>query len=134
MSVTLSIDGDLSVAHDLEMKAAKVGAEAFGVTRKWGMILQSRIQARAQGRPGPRRRTGDYLRSWSTITTSSFAGPRSEVGTNAPQARRLEHGFVGTDAIGRRYNQPPYPHVRPALDTVEPEFLAALAMIVFDGM
>lgn len=35
-------------------------------------------------------------------------------------ARRLEFGFVGTDAKGRRYSQGPRPFLRPALERVRP--------------
>ncbi len=38
------------------------------------------------------------------------------VGTNLEYARRLELGFVGTDSLGRRYNQAPRPYLRPALE------------------
>lgn len=44
------------------------------------------------------------------------------VGTNAPQGRRLEFGFVGADALGRVYNQPPFPHVGPAVEEQAPLF------------
>lgn len=51
---------------------------------------------------------------------ATSAGPagvaESLIGTTAPQGRRLEFGFTGTDRLGRHYNQPPYPHVAPALD------------------
>ena len=38
------------------------------------------------------------------------------VGTNVEYARRIELGFVGTDILGRKYNQKPYPYLRPALE------------------
>ena len=36
-------------------------------------------------------------------------------GTNVEYALRLELGFVGTDSLGRRYDQAPRPYIRPAL-------------------
>jgi hypothetical protein len=33
-------------------------------------------------------------------------------GTNQKQGKRLEFGFVGTDSLGRRYNQAPRPHMK----------------------
>lgn len=33
-------------------------------------------------------------------------------GTNQEQGKRLEFGFVGTDSLGRRYNQEPRPHMK----------------------
>lgn len=38
------------------------------------------------------------------------------VGTNVEYARRLELGFVGTDSLGRIYNQLPRPYLRTALE------------------
>lgn len=76
--------------------------------------------------PGPNVATGDYVRSWSTrveITPISVVGYAM---TNAPQARRLEFGFVGRDAAGRIYDQPPYPHAGPALDEIRPVYVLAL--------
>lgn len=38
------------------------------------------------------------------------------VGTDVPYARRQEFGFSGADSLGRHYNQPAHPYLRPALD------------------
>ena len=54
--------------------------------------------------------------------TIGIAGPFKQdsgdssyfVVTEAPQSLRLEFGFVGTDALGRDYNDPEHPHWRPA--------------------
>jgi hypothetical protein len=54
------------------------------------------------------------------------------VGTNKPQGRRLEYGYVGPDSLGRVYDQPPYAHVGPAMETVRPLFVEALGRIT-DG-
>lgn len=40
--------------------------------------------------------------------------------TDVVYARRLELGFVGKDRLGRRYNQRPYPYLRPAADAIYP--------------
>jgi hypothetical protein len=71
--------------------------------------------------PGPNVATGDYRRSWhmTTLPDGSVV-----VATNAPQARRLEYGFVGVDAAGRSYNTPAYPHVRPSVEPTK-DFMAA---------
>jgi hypothetical protein len=44
-------------------------------------------------------------------TISGFIGVRE----NVAYARRLELGFVGTDSLGRTYDQAPRPFLRPAL-------------------
>lgn len=95
------------------------------------LMVQTRTQANASlpasGPPGPRAITGDYRSSWQTtppaITGEGFT---ASVGTNRPQARRLEHGFVGVDALGRHYSQRPYPHLQPAVDAEMPAFQAAM--------
>jgi hypothetical protein len=122
------------VAADLQALGVRAGAKAFATTRHYGMVLLSNVRRRASlprtGPPGPRLQTGDYLRSWSVQTTMEGGGPVATAGTSAPQARRLELGFRGTDSLGRRYNQRPYPHAGPALDEVAPAFVAAIAAVV----
>lgn len=39
-----------------------------------------------------------------------------ETGTNIIYGPRLEFGFVGKDSLGRVYNQPAYPYMRPGYD------------------
>jgi len=46
------------------------------------------------------------------------------VGTNVEYARRLELGFVGTDSLGRNYNQKPRPHLIPAYERNRLKILA----------
>lgn len=124
----ISITTNAVLTADLLRRAPDIlDARIQKTTVRFGALLQTRVRARASGRPGPRRQTGDYRRS---ISRESGRGPdgghQATVGTNAPQGRRLEHGFVGADALGRTYNQPPYPHFGPALDETGPEYVAAL--------
>ena len=114
------------VAAALDASGDRSVAKARSITRHHAMLLQVRIQANAHGRPGPRAITGDYQRSWTTSFRPIPGGGSGIVGTNKPQARRLEYGFVGPDRIGRVYNQPPYPHVGPAVDVQSPLFTHAL--------
>jgi hypothetical protein len=97
------------------------------VVRHHAMLLTTRIKANANlpagGPPGPRNITGDYNASWTTRFADSGAVMEAIVGTDRPQARRLEYGFVGVDILGRHYNQPAYPHVAPAVEATRPEFL-----------
>src|SRR5690606_2259671 len=48
---------------------------------------------------------------------------RGRVGTNVEYARRLELGFIGTDAAGRNVNQAPRPFLRPTLAEERAEIL-----------
>ncbi|MGW3193174.1 HK97 gp10 family phage protein [Streptomyces sp. NPDC001118] len=96
------------------------------ITRHHAMLLRVRIQRNASGRPGPNVITGQYRASWDVRMITSGGQVTAEVFTDAPQARRLEYGFVGVDALGRHYRQPPYPHVEPAFRQAEPAFVQAL--------
>jgi hypothetical protein len=81
--------------------------------------------------PGPNVATGDYRRTWALATGRDAAGNASAVvSTNSPQARRLEYGFTDVDSLGRAFTQPPYPHVRPAVDATRPELIADLRVAV----
>ncbi|MEU5660077.1 HK97 gp10 family phage protein [Streptomyces sp. NPDC047737] len=77
------------------------------------------IRANATGRPGPNVITGKYRSSWEVVGRAIPYGAQCTIGTNAPQGRRLEFGFVGPDSLGRVYNQPPFPHVGPAVPRME---------------
>lgn len=88
----------------------------------------TQAKAGASGRPGPNVITGDFRRS---ITNQKATTEGSEiagyVGSNAAQARRLELGFVGTDALGRNYNQPPYPWLTPTIPYARDQLGAEVA-------
>ncbi|GAA2084471.1 hypothetical protein GCM10009759_03530 [Kitasatospora saccharophila] len=118
------------VAAQLEARAVAVPGAATAVVRHHAMILETAIRAAASGRPGPEVQSGDYRRSWGTEVRTVPGGVEAIVGTNRPQAARLEYGFVGADSLGRVYNQPPFPHVGPSVDRVGPLFAAAMAQLV----
>lgn len=79
---------------------------------------QSIVRGKARGRPGPRVITGDYNRSIVADSVRNGHVFSAIVGSSAPQTLRLEFGFHGPDALGRYYNQPPFPHFGPSV----PEF------------
>lgn len=93
------------------------------ILRDYSERYRQEVIKNASGRPGPEIVTGDYIKS---ITVHKEDTDDYVVSTDAPQADRLEHGFVGRDALGRIYNQPPFPHWQPALDVIEPQLLAAV--------
>lgn len=134
MTIPADITSNASqVAADLARGGIRAGAQAVAVTRMYGMLLQANVRRRASlprtGPPGPRIQTGNYVRSISLQLGMSLAGPTATVGSNAPQARRLELGFKDTDSLGRVYDQEPYPHYGPALDEIAPLFVAAIAKL-----
>lgn len=113
--------------------AAMIGVRA--AVHECAPLLETAIKSNASGRPGPNVITGDYRASWTTeYGETSFGGggmtASATVGTNRPQARRLEYGFVGPDVLGRVYNQPPFPHVQPAVDAIGPRFRDAMQRAV----
>lgn len=124
-------DGGTIAATAAALTAGGVmaGARAMNLVRHWGVELHRQAQANASGRPGPRVITGNLRRSITLRTGVSGGTAWALVGTNAPQARRLELGFHGTDSRGRTYSQPPYPFLRPALDAIKPRFEAAARLL-----
>jgi hypothetical protein len=116
------------LAEKLELAAKKIGpAIAHGVEHT-GTLGKARIAGNASGRPGPNVITGDYRGSWRTETRRLPYGAICTLGTDRPQGRRLEWGFTGTDSIGRSYNQPPFPHVQPALPFIEATLMASMRL------
>lgn len=59
--------------------------------------------------------TGGYFRSVRIVGDDT-------VTTDDPAAMRHEFGFVGTDALGRHYTDPPRPHWRPAILIARQEY------------
>lgn len=114
------------VAGELATLASAIGGAIHETTKLFNAELQAQVQRNASGRPGPNVITGDYRRSINRITRRTATGSVGIVGTNKPQGARLEFGFQGTDSLGRNYNQLPYPHFGPALDTVGPSYVAAI--------
>lgn len=114
------------VARRLEQVGDVAWAAVVAVVIAHGLLAETAVKRHASGRPGPNAPTGDYRRSWETKLIRDGDSVYSVTGTNRPQGRRLEYGFHGVDALGRHYNQPPFPHVQPARDEVEPLLRAAV--------
>jgi hypothetical protein len=118
------------VAADLIALDASTRARREAIVTHYGALMQTRVKRHANkprtGPPGPRNITGTYLKSINRRTYNTLGATHAEVGTNAPQGRRLERGFTGRDSLNRNYDQPPYPHFGPGYAETLPEFLAAL--------
>ncbi|MGW1409482.1 HK97 gp10 family phage protein [Streptomyces sp. NPDC002403] len=107
------------LADRLEAAATRVGPAIQRAVQHTGELGRARIRGNASGRPGPNVITGAYRNSWETTNRRLPHGALCTIGTNAPQGRRLEFGFMGmTDSLGRTYHQPPFPHVGPAVDYI----------------
>ncbi|MHA7956307.1 HK97 gp10 family phage protein [Streptomyces sp. L500] len=92
--------------------------------------LKAQVQQNASGRPGPQVITGQYRASWQAQITGGGSVVTAEVGTSAPQARRLEFGFAGADSLGRVYRQPPRPHLGPAAQETGPKLVRELGTAI----
>lgn len=103
------------LADRLEHAADQLPNAIYKGVKHTGSLGNARIKGGASGRPGPDVITGAYRNSWMDVTERIPYGAMCTIGTNAPQGRRLEFGFSGTDSLGRTYNQPPFPHVGPAV-------------------
>lgn len=132
MIVNTVIVGADRIRTEWLLGAAQLQTMEYRIVRHYGQIYQTRVRAAASGRPGPRAVTGDYRRSITLEMASGpieYGGGRGSVaivGTNRPQARRLELGFTGVDSLGRHYAQPPYPHFEPPLWRVAEDLSRAL--------
>lgn len=116
----------IALAAALARLGPATRARTRTITRHHAMLLRVRIQRNASGRPGPNVISGQYRASWDVRMRTGAGQVIAEVFTDAPQARRLEYGFVGVDSLGRHVRQPPYPHVEPAWRQTQPGFLRAL--------
>ncbi|MGW7572383.1 HK97 gp10 family phage protein [Streptomyces sp. NPDC054765] len=117
----------IALAAVLSRMGPAARARTRTITQHHAMLLRVRIQRNASGRPGPRVITGQYRASWNVRMGTEGGQVTAEVFSNAPQARRLEYGFVGVDSLGRHYRQRPFPHVEPAFRQTRPAFIQALA-------
>ncbi|MGV9272335.1 HK97 gp10 family phage protein [Streptomyces griseosporeus] len=117
----------IALAAALARMGSAARARTRTITRHHAMLLRVRIQRNASGRPGPNVITGQYRASWDVRMRYGGGEVTAEVFSDAPQARRLEYGFVGVDSLGRHYRQSPFPHVEPAFRRTEPGFIQALA-------
>lgn len=114
------------VAGEILARAVKAKSKADALVAMYGAKYLTAVKAAASGRPGPRAVTGDYRRSINMELVRTPLGSGAVIGTSAPQGRRLEYGFVGTDSLGRHYNQPPFPHFAPPLPKIVQELAMAL--------
>lgn len=119
------------LADRFDHAAMKIGPAIQKAVKHTGALGAARIRGHASGRPGPNVITDDYRGSWQPTPVRRLPhGAMCTLGTDRPQGRRLEFGFVGIDAIGRHYDQPPFPHVQPALPFIEQTLRASMRFAV----
>lgn len=119
LALSFDVRGLSQVRRKLQNMPGNIEEGAYIGTARVVLRGQSIVRGKASGRPGPRVITGAYRRSINGQVQRTPGGARGVIGTNAPQAARLEYGFSGADRLGRVYRQPPYPHFQPALPEIE---------------
>ncbi len=94
------------------------------------LIIKNSAQDKAAYKSGTLRR-GIHTETVENTRSSVMVAVGPSVGT--PYARRIEMGFCGADALGRVYNQPPRPYMRPAYyenkDLIEREVFETLQQL-----
>jgi hypothetical protein len=71
--------------------------------------------------------TGELASNVIGVVASPY---EADLQVNAPQANRLEWGFVGADSLGRIYNNAPEPYAMPAIVSNE----AAIIQLTEEAM
>jgi hypothetical protein len=129
--VKFNIDVSQAVSYAGKLAAAVTKVRPEKQTKHYGTILLARTKAYASGRPGPNVITGAYRNSIKIRYETDMATGASAaiVGSDAPQAARLEFGFKGVDSLGRHYNQPPFPHYSRALADMERIYPASVERV-----
>lgn len=114
------------LASRLDAAAGRVGPEIDRTVQQQARLLRALVMENASGRPGPNVITDQYRPSWKREPFAVQDGGGAEVGTRKPQGRRLEYGYMNMyDSLGRFFRQPPLPHVEPAVNEIEPDYIDA---------
>ncbi len=131
MPVEFSLSGVRELQYALTEKVAAMDAAAREVVTKGGHMIERAAKGHANGRPGPNVVTGSHRRSIGVHSiTKKGTSWESQTGPTMVYSRRLELGYVQVDALGRLYDQPPYPSLGPGLQDVRDD-LGALARSVY---
>jgi len=112
------------------LRALVYHAPVKGHYKRTGRLLSS-ISVNWSGSEMPRGKVGPKAKSEDGVGQPS--GPMRlvvVVGTNVEYARRIEHGFVGVDSLGRHYNQEGRPYLYPAFFSKEGEVEKQIKEIV----
>lgn len=119
--VAVAIVGAAATAAWLRQKADDAD-KVHGLAVHYGALMQADARARARRLFD----TTDYDDSIRMRVAGRGRKTTVAVYSDAPQAHRLEYGFTGVDKAGRRYHQPPRPHMRPAFARYAPQFRQAV--------
>lgn len=120
MNITVKARGLTALGNLLQKTPTKIGADVRSFNQTFALHAQSVVQELAP------RRTGRYADSIQVEVTADGI----IVWTEAPQAMRLEYGYVGVDSLGRHYAQAPQAHWGPATDQLVGEYVEGLRNII----
>lgn len=121
--VTLRVEGVDELVVGFKTFVKRASAKTRRVTVTYGRRLQADVRARARSMFD----ITDYDESIQMRMAGTENRPRAVVYSDAPQAHRLEYGFIGTDSAGRHVEQAPRPHFRPALAAIHADYVRAMA-------
>lgn len=126
--LTFSIQLDQSgVAKWLAMsQAARDTAGRVGV-KAAAMLVENDAKIKAPFVTGTLRRSISTEIAQKGTIIWAYTGSR-----DVPYARRIEFGFVGSDSLGRTYNQAAQPYLRPALDGNKDAIVSEISAAVRD--
>lgn len=113
-SVSLEYSGVLDLQQKIKRAIKGVPQEVRAVNRRWVPRLRAMLIAHSSGRPGPQVITGAYNAAYVVQTENDDLSVTAD--NPSPQSDRLENGYVGVDALGRHYHQPPFAHFRPTAE------------------
>jgi hypothetical protein len=119
----------LSLRVKYLQRAAAFGLKA-GVAEA-GLLIETEAKAQVPVDTGNLR---DHIHTETVEDTDEVqrvkVSPANEAdnkwGFDPAYARRIEFGFVGPDSLGRVYNQPAQPYMRPAFDSQQAEASARI--------
>lgn len=121
----MKIRGADSILEKFARIIARTDKRMGEVNKEYAHRLQDEIQSNIMAQDIFE--TGEYHDSWQVIQADDYTWT---VMTDRPDAFRHEFGFVGVDAMGRHYAEPPRPHVRPAQEVIFPEWQHELSEVV----
>ena len=121
---SFDFSGLARMASDIQRIGAAIQKNERNAVRLAGQAYANDVKAIAPYK------TGTYRRSIHVEMSTEGIREVALIGTDVPYGRRLEFGFYDTDSLGRKYQQYPRPHWRPAWDANLPKYrdimLAAL--------
>lgn len=116
MRLQVSVDGVPNIENATKYVQKAVAGALEEICLNGALPIKNEAKQLAPVKTGTLRRSINHQTTEITATKCNVA-----IGPDTPYARRIEFGFVGTDSLGRRYNQAAHPYMRPAFDTKQDE-------------